>query len=81
MCIRLVQTEPSIKLVYLEYFPAHIPFLSDLGQFCFKSNALLPVHVCQTVGLLQLLLQYLFEKRIKKKTDTTMNSPKNCDLF
>lgn len=52
---RLSQLRPR----YLEYFPAYIPLLSDLGQFCLQCNALLPVHLCQPVGLLQILLQCL----------------------
>lgn len=47
--------------VYLEYFPAHISLLSDLGQFCLHSDTLFPVHLCQTMGLLQILLQYLMK--------------------
>lgn len=44
---------------YLKYFPANVPFFFDLGQLRFQTNTLLPVHLCQTVSLLQPVLQCL----------------------
>lgn len=49
----------AIQPSYLEYFPAHISLFSNLRQFCLQSYTLLPEHLCQTVGLLQILLHHL----------------------
>lgn len=49
---------------YLKYFPASVPFFFDLGQLRFQTNTLLPVHLCQTVSLLQPVLQCLVKTSI-----------------
>lgn len=82
MCMRVLQT---VRSLYLEYFPAHIPLLSDLGQFCLQSNTLLPVHLCQTMGLLQILLQclmkYIHLNKGNKKLQATPKGKKSSDIL
>lgn len=54
----------KISQWYLKYFPANVPFFFDLGQLWFQTNTLLPVHLRQTVSLLQPVLQRLVKTSI-----------------